>query len=82
MDDGVQGVLGWGQFTIEGGVSEDGVSGLVTMAAHSIGHYDDGATTTTFKKKSHDHRHQIFLGGDVKFRMAFKPLLGTLLIGL
>ena len=38
-------------------------------------------TTTTKKKKSHDHEHQILLGGDVKFRMAFKPLLEAQLMG-
>jgi hypothetical protein len=38
-------------------------------------------TTTTKKKKSHDHELQILLGADLEFRMAFKPLLETCLMG-
>ena len=40
MDDGVQGVLGWGQWTIEDGVGEDGVSGPSRVGSVRIGSAD------------------------------------------
>ena len=73
MVDGEHDVLGWGQFIIRVGIGS--VSWLRWQLKTLV-------TTTTKKKKSHDHEHQILLGDDVKFRMAFKPLLETRLMGL
>ena len=71
MVDGEHGVLGWGQIHHRGGR----VSELAKMVATTL------VTTATKKKKSHDHEHQILLGGEVEFRMAQKPLLETRLMG-
>ena len=72
MVDGEHDVLGWGQFIIRVGIGS--VSWLRWQLKTLV-------TTTTKKKKSHDHEHQILLGDDLKFRMAFKPLLETRLMG-
>ena len=57
----------------------DRISELVKMVPTAL--VITTTMATTKKKKSHDHEHQILLGDDLNFRMAFKHLLETRLMG-
>ncbi len=76
MVDGEHDVLGLIKIHHQGG---DRISELVKMVTTAL--VITTTMATTKKKKSHDHEHQILLGGDLKFRMAFKPFLETHLMG-